>query len=130
MFGATRRRLSSVISTLCVCVLVVSFAMAVGSKPRKKSRKQKETAAQKSALAETRSCGTTNDSARSFRFAAELGQRRFVEEFQPRLQREHKCGRGQRLGTIRPPIRKLPHPSSRRGPKSKKWTVHRRPLDR
>lgn len=48
MFGATRR-LSLVISTLCVCVLLFCFAMSVGAKPRKKSKKQKETAAQKTA---------------------------------------------------------------------------------
>jgi hypothetical protein len=47
MFGKTPRM--NVVSTLCVCILVSCFAMAVGAKPRKKSKKQKETTAQKTA---------------------------------------------------------------------------------
>lgn len=47
MFGKLPR--TNVVSILCISALVLCFAMAVGAKPRKKSKKQKETAAQKTA---------------------------------------------------------------------------------
>jgi len=47
MVGKTSR--TKVLSILCVCILALCFATSVGAKPRKKSKKQKETAAQKTA---------------------------------------------------------------------------------
>ena len=47
MFGKVPR--TNVVSILSVCILVLCFTMAIGAKPRKKSKKQKETVAQKTA---------------------------------------------------------------------------------
>ena len=47
MFGKVPR--TNVVSILSVCILVLCFTMAIGAKPRKKSKKQKETAAHKTA---------------------------------------------------------------------------------
>src|SRR6185369_14531247 len=47
MVGKTSR--TKVVIILCVCILALCFATSVGAKPRKKYKKQKETAAQKTA---------------------------------------------------------------------------------
>jgi len=47
MFGKAPR--TNVVSILSVCILVFCFSIAIGAKPRKKSKKQKETAAHKTA---------------------------------------------------------------------------------